>query len=96
MGIIYQGRILLEAVPAEAMASLHGKIWQKLTGRADLLRLEKEHEVISTRLFSGKIMVRIYKENLPENGFIPVEPDLKDVYFSVLAGCKTQAGKETV
>lgn len=94
MGIIHKGQILLETIPLLAMESLKGKIWQKITDRIDLLRLEKEHTVISTRLLSGRILVHVYSDYLPEQDFILVEPDLKDVYFSVMAGCKIQTGKE--
>lgn len=42
--------------------------------------------MISTKLLAGRTIVHVYGETLPGAEFEPVEPDLKDVYFSVMAG----------
>jgi FMN-dependent NADH-azoreductase len=42
--------------------------------------------VISTKLLAGKTIVHIYSDGTPGEGFEPAEPDLKDVYFSTMAG----------
>lgn len=87
MAIINQGRILLEAQPLEAVAALKGQIWRTLTNKITLTALEREHQIISAKLLSGRTMVHVYSPDMPGNGFEPVEPDLKDVYFSAMAGC---------
>ncbi|PRY14387.1 ABC-type multidrug transport system ATPase subunit [Pontibacter ummariensis] len=86
MAIINKGEILLEAQPLQAMAALKGRIWRKLIERNTLPYLEQVHQVISTKLLSGRTMVHIYSEEVPGKGFEPVEPDLEDVYFSTMAG----------
>lgn len=94
MAIINKGEILLEAQPLQAVSELKGRIWRKLIEKHTLPDLEKEQQVISTKLLSGRTMVHIYSHNLPGNGFELVEPDLEDVYFSTMAGyygVKTQA-----
>ena len=44
------------------------------------------HRVIATRLFAGETRLHVVAESRPEPGFEPVQPDLEDVYFSVLTG----------
>ena len=54
--------------------------------RDELPALERELPVISTKLLAGRTIVHVYAEASPGAEFEPVEPDLKDVYFSVMAG----------
>jgi ABC-2 type transport system ATP-binding protein len=86
MAIINKGRILQEAEPLKAMASLQGKIWRRIVEKAALQRLEREHKIISTKLLGGRTVIHIYNEEHPGNGFEPVAPDLEDVYFSTMEG----------
>lgn len=87
MAIINQGQILLEAQPLEAVASLQGRIWRKLTDKRALPALEQEHRIISAKLLSGRTLVHVYSPDRPGIGFEPAEPNLQDVYFSAMTGC---------
>ena len=86
MAIINKGEILLEAQPLQAVAELKGRIWRKLIEKNTLPQLEQEHQIISTKLLSGRTMVHVYSPEAPAGGFEPVEPGLEDVYFSTMAG----------
>ncbi|MFL5356405.1 ABC transporter ATP-binding protein [Archangium sp.] len=86
MAIINRGEILLEAEPLRAIDALRGRIWRRSLPRTDLERVEREHAVISTRLVAGRTVVHVYGEGQPGPEFEAVEPDLEDVYFSVMAG----------
>jgi len=86
MAIINQGQILQEAEPLKAVAGLQGKIWRRIVQKSELPELDREHNVISTKLLSGKTVVHIYSEENPDNGFEEVAPDLEDVYFTTMAG----------
>lgn len=86
MAIIDGGEILLEAEPLRAVANLRGRIWQRVVSRAEHQKLEQEHAVISTKLLAGRTIVHVYSNAAPGPGFEPTEPDLKDVYFSTMAG----------
>ena len=55
--------------------------------------LKQEHAVISTRLLGGRTVVHVYSETPPGAGFEVADPDLKDVYFSTMAGCQTMSMK---
>src|ERR687894_279782 len=86
MAIIDKGEILLEAEPAAAIAALRGRVWTRVVAKADLPALEQRHEVICTKLLGGRTLVHVYAESSPGPEFERVEPDLEDVYFSVMAG----------
>jgi ABC-2 type transport system ATP-binding protein len=86
MAIINKGEILLQAQPLAAIKSLRGKIWRLMIQKNKLNETEKNYQVISTKLFSGKTVVHVYSEINPGNGFERVEPDLEDVYFSTMTG----------
>lgn len=84
MAIINKGRILLEAQPLQAVAAHRGQIWRKLVDKHALPHLVREHQVISTRLVSGRTMVHVRSTTPPSSGFELVEPGLEDVYFSTI------------
>jgi ABC-2 type transport system ATP-binding protein len=86
MAIINRGEILLEAEPQRAVAELKGKIWRRVIERSALVRIEQEHAVISTKLLGGRTVVHVHSDGSPGAGFEPVEADLEDVYFTVMAG----------
>ena len=86
MALIDQGEILLEAEPLSAVDDLRGRIWRRVISKEELPALEREHAVISTKLLAGRTVARVYCDTAPGPVFEPSEPDLKDVYFSALAG----------
>jgi ABC-type multidrug transport system ATPase subunit len=81
MAIINLGRVLIEGHPMELARSLRGHIWKKLIARNDVAAYKGKLPVISSRLVTGRTLIRVYGETPPEPDFEPVEPDLEDVYF---------------
>ena len=71
--------------PAEGLAMVDGKIYQKAINKADLDRYREDFTVISTKLIGGKLSLRIESESDPGSGFEPVPADLEDVYFSIIS-----------
>jgi ABC-2 type transport system ATP-binding protein len=86
LAIIDRGEILLEAEPLRAIDALRGRIWRRSVGRDELPALEREHSVISTKLMAGRTIAHVHADASPGAAFEAVEPDMKDVYFSVMAG----------
>lgn len=86
MAIIDRGEILLEAEPLLAMQGLTGKIWRKVINKGELPAMERECQVVSTRLLAGRTVVRVFADSAPGADFEAVAPDLEDVYFSAMAG----------
>ena len=85
LAIIDRGEILFEAEPPRAVEQLRGRIWRRTVSRDELPALEQQRAVISTKLLAGRTIAHVYADTSPGSGFEPVEPDMKDVYFSVMA-----------
>jgi len=88
MAILSQGKIISEGNPTALVQSLEGKIWGKIINKRDLDAHKKLFKVISSKLISGETQIRILADTQP-NGFIPIEPNLEDYYFSILSNQKT-------
>ena len=86
MAIIDRGEILLEAEPLRAIEDLRGRIWRRTVSRDELEGLGREMPVISTKLLAGRTIVHVHAGSSPGPAFEPVDPELEDVYFSVMAG----------
>jgi len=84
--VISKGRVLLAGEPGQAVERLRGRIWRRVVERSELQTIQASLPVISTRLQSGRTVVRANAESSPGAGFEPVEADLEDVYFSAVAG----------
>ena len=80
--IICQGEVLYSGEPDVAVAEMEGKIYSKAIDKANLPHYQDNFNVISTQLKSGKLHIRILQDTDPGNGFVPVIPNLEDVYFS--------------
>ena len=85
MAIIDRGEILLEAEPLAAIDSLRGRIWKRVVAKQELPEIEARYRVIATKLQAGRTLVHVHADASPGPEFAPVEPDLEDVYFSVMA-----------
>jgi len=86
MAIINDGEILLGAEPLRAIEDIRGRVWRKLVAKEDVASLERDFAVISTKMLAGRTFVNDFSDTRPGDGFEPVEPDLKDVYFSAMGG----------
>jgi ABC-type multidrug transport system ATPase subunit len=94
MAIINRGEILLEAEPTRAVEALRGRIWRRTVRRDGLAALEAERPVISTKMLAGRTIVHVHADASPGPEYAPVEPDLKDVYFTVMAGLYARRAAE--
>ena len=81
MAIISGGRVLMNAEPQAAMASLKGKIWQRTIGKKELDDYQTRFAVISTKLVAGRTVIHTFNESQPDPSFESITPSLEDVYF---------------
>jgi ABC-2 type transport system ATP-binding protein len=86
MAIIHRGEVLLTGEPLALTSTLDGRVWQKAIARAELEAAKANYPVISTRLMSGRTLVRVVGEAAPGDGFEPAEATLEDVYFAAITG----------
>jgi ABC-type multidrug transport system ATPase subunit len=84
MAIINNGTVLLMGEPSKVIAALTGKVWKKTVEKSEVEDHQKRFQVLSTRLFSGKTLLRIYSQERPDPQSQPAEADLEDVYFWTL------------
>ena len=85
MAIICMGEVLMQRKPKDGLAMVSGKIYQKSIEKSDLDQYRKDYHVISTKLISGKLSLRVENDTELDNGFLPVPADLEDVYFSFIS-----------
>jgi ABC-2 type transport system ATP-binding protein len=91
MAIINHGEILLETEPLCAIDELRGRIWRRIIDKHELPAYEREHAVISTKLLAGRTVIHVYSPEQPAGEFDSVQPDLEDVYFTVMSGRHAEA-----
>ncbi|MFV8755825.1 ABC transporter ATP-binding protein [Nannocystaceae bacterium ST9] len=91
MAIIAKGEVLHSGQPLAAIEGVRGKTWKKVIARDQLAAHEREHRVISTRLFAGRTLIHVLADERPDESFAPVEPGLEDVYFTTLARSRDAA-----
>jgi ABC-2 type transport system ATP-binding protein len=93
LAIMGQGRILQQGESGALIAHLRGKLWTTLVTRAEAEQLRKQHAVLSCRLRSGRVEVRVLASEQPA-AMVAAIPDLEDVYFATLYQCGLTAHLE--
>ena len=86
MAIINKGHVLLCGEPQKLIDDIDGKIWARFVTKPELAHFQKEHDVISTRLLTGRTLIHVYADRDPGDGFEDIAGDLEDVYFATIAG----------
>lgn len=84
MAIIDKGELLLSGNPEQFIDKLGGNIWKKQIDKNELTAYQKQYKIVSTQLQAGKLNIRVFASENPENGFTSTESDLEDVYFTTL------------
>ena len=85
MAILAEGRVLREGAPRQLVAELEGRVWSRTMDKHAAAACRASLAVLSTQLFEGRTRVHVLADARPEAGWEPVEPDLEDVYFSVIS-----------
>lgn len=84
MVIMNQGTILYEGNPKDAVEAVRGKIWQKEIDTHSLGAYRAKYNAISSSMVNGALELRVYSEELPDEGFVRSDVSLEDVYFSTI------------
>jgi len=84
MAILTEGRVLRHGAPRGLIGELEGRVWRKTVDRPAVDAVRRALNVISTQLYEGRTQVHVLHEGRPDEGFEAVEPNLEDVYFSIL------------
>jgi ABC-type multidrug transport system ATPase subunit len=84
LAIISTGEVRMTGTPLDAVARYKGKIWKKMIDKNELSRYTDQH-LVSNRLVGGKMEITAVSDSNPDSTFQSVEPNLEDVYFTVVA-----------
>ena len=84
MAIILNGELKLAGKPLELIKKLEAKVWQGLVEKDVAESLKDDERLISSRLYMGKVKVRLLSNVEPMNGFTLNEPEIEDLYFATI------------
>ena len=84
MAIILNGELKLAGKPLELIKKLDEKVWQGLVEKDVAESLKDDERLISSRLYMGKVKVRLLSNLEPMNGFTLNEPEIEDLYFATI------------
>ena len=84
MAIILNGELKLVGKPLELIKKLEEKVWQGLVEKDVAESLKDDERLISSRLYMGKVKVRLLSNVEPMNGFTLNEPEIEDLYFATI------------
>jgi len=90
MAVLVKGQVVASGEPEQLVDALAGQIWSTVVDKADVALYRCEHEVLSARLFAGRIALRVKSLKVPGPEFTAVTASLEDVYFSVLEKSKQE------
>ncbi|MBI5433852.1 MAG: ABC transporter ATP-binding protein [Planctomycetes bacterium] len=97
MAIIRDGLIVQHGTPRAAVDAMRGRVWEKVVPRALLDKYRSRLPVISANPSIDGIRLRVLSEGDPAttyaagDGFVAVEPNLEDVYFSFVSAPEAQS-----
>ena len=84
MAIILNGELKLAGKPLELIKKLEQKVWQGLVEKDVAESLKDDERLISSRLYMGKVKVRLLSNVEPMDGFTLNEPEIEDLYFATI------------
>ncbi len=82
MAIIHKGEVLLTGNPRQQIEAAKGKVWKKIIDKEALQDHQANFNVVSSHMFDGQIIIKVFGDTRPNESFEASEPDLEDVYFA--------------
>ena len=84
MAIIKDGEVKLIGEPASLITGLTKQIWTGLVDKKDYKKIKDEFQVISSKLYMGKVQIRLLDDKMPIDGFEQSNPEIEDLYFATI------------
>ncbi len=82
MAIIASGQVVQRGNPESLLNEFSGRIWSKKVAKEDVAAIQSQHRLVLSKLSAGRMVVHIYSETDPGNGFVPERATLEDIYFA--------------
>ena len=96
MAIINQGKLLFTGSPIEMIKGAKGKVWKTTIEKPDLPKYQDNYNVISSRLFAGRVIIKVFSNLQPSAEFESSDPEMEDIYFSQIKMSETVKTTESV
>lgn len=84
MAIMGEGQIVARGAPEVLIDKIRSKVWRKKVEKADVDDVKAAHQVLSTRLLMGGVIISVLSDGKPAAGFEQADPVLEDAYFAHL------------
>jgi len=84
MAIIKDGKVKLVGEPLTLVKDLKAQVWTGLVTKKDFKNVKNDHQVISSKLSTGKVQIRVLSDQEPIDGFKQVDPEIEDLYFATI------------
>lgn len=85
MAILGDGELVARGGPETLIDNIRGNVWRKKVEKSEVETLKAAHNVLSTKLLMGGVVVTILAAEQPTTGFEKTaDPVLEDAYFAHL------------
>ena len=84
MAIIKEGQVKLIGEPMSLIKDIRKKIWTGLVEKKEYKRIKKDHQLVSSKLYMGKVQVRLLDDSQPIEGFEQSNSEIEDLYFATI------------
>jgi ABC-type multidrug transport system ATPase subunit len=85
MAIIAGGKVVQRGNPEDLVKDMEQKIWRKRVRKDEVAQYQADYKLVLAKLSAGSMMVYIYSETDPGNGFTSEKATLEDIYFANIA-----------
>lgn len=82
MAIIAAGRVVQRGNPEDLLNGYRGKIWSKRVAKEEVAHYQEQKKLVLSKLSGGKMVVHIYSDDDPGDGFVQEKATLEDIYFA--------------
>ena len=93
MAIIKEGEVKVVGEPAVLIKNLTKQVWMGFVDKKDFKNISETHQVISSKLSTGKVQIRVLSDSEPITGFTEVQPEIEDLYFATINNLDTESNK---
>ena len=92
MAIIKEGQVKLIGEPRSLIKGITKQVWTGLVEKKEYSGIKKEHQLISSKLYMGKVQVRLLDDSQPIEGFEKSNSEIEDLYFATINELDTESG----
>ena len=91
MAIIKEGQVKLIGEPMSLIKGITKQVWTGLVDKKEYKGIKKEYQLISSKLYMGKVQVRLLDDSQPIEGFEQSNSEIEDLYFATINELETES-----